>query len=829
MPRILNSTVPFSHMNQIDMKNLTCLSSSPMSHTESKRGYLDKKDQPANIILWMSQGTAYHGCTHGTEKQSIIAQAECESQDSQEFCPNGSHKNGLHVSVSSSSLLSSVSHGRPRKKRRKRQRRIQVEKESQERDGVRGLTGVPEQDSGLVQVGDSVCSSSSSYTSSALSTERVSVQETEAPSYSYQCEARQTSFSRLSSCQSYTQESETECPLAITALRDYVTTEDRCFAYGFVKDVLREDRERDEDEREESDKNEGILFKEGLQPVNFEYREGREYERCAFLKQGSFGEVFSVKDKGTGFMCAAKKVPLVSFSSEEVGSWSVLQSPRVVEFFGVVREGPSIILFMDLKSSSVGQLVEERGRLPEDLSLHYLHQVLGALDHLHKKRVLHLDIKADNVLLSEDGKDAFLCDFGQSERTDKQGRSFCQGLKGTETHMAPEVVMAEPRSSKADIWSSCCMLLHMLNGCHPWTRYYSRPLCLKIATEPPPLREIPHDCSSHTADVIKAGLQKDPNQRVSAKDLIAKTAKALKEVGGLRSPAGGGTYQKPLEKPEEPDSAHSTTPTTSHYTASSHSSKLQWMSSEQKRRDGAEKQDENPDEGTQWKQTEERRDEGHSPPQSLIHIQAPSPEPQIKNKTEPTGTTEERRLERDFCLSSLSLPHAPELQEQALSCLSSDCMSTKECCDKKDSGRWSDSLGDDLSSGVFSYNSQQDGQSFNRDWLVPAHHPPPRCFEGVDVYIRDFNGKCLHIRETPRVNVGHIARGISDQISEKVFSLQTEHGCSVVHEKEVLEGSLFLRCVSAPDCSHYHQNGHPLCCKMPWSWRIKDGVLETRD
>ncbi|KAA0705535.1 Mitogen-activated protein kinase kinase kinase 14 [Triplophysa tibetana] len=280
----------------------------------------------------------------------------------------------------------------------------------------------------------------------------------------------------------------------------------------------------------------------------------------------------------------------------------------------------------------------------------------------------------------------------------------------------------------------------------------------RIATEPPPLREIPHDCSSHTADVIKAGLQKDPNQRVSAKDLMAETAKALKEVGGLRSPARGGTYQKPLARPDEPDSAHSTTPTTSHY----------------------------------------------------------------------TGTNEQWRLERDFYLSSLSLPHSPELQEQLLSCLSSDCMSTREYWDKKDSGRWSDSLGDDLSSGVFSYNSQQDGQSFSRDWLVPTHHPP-RCFEGVDVHIRDFNGKCIHIRETPRVNIGHIAKGISDQISEKVFSLQTENGCSVVHEREVSEGSLFLRCVSAPDCSHYHQNGHTPCCKMPWSWRIKDGVLETRD
>lgn len=46
-------------------------------------------------------------------------------------------------------------------------------------------------------------------------------------------------------------------------------------------------------------------------------------------------------------------------------------------------------------SGSLGQLLKERGRLPEDLSLHYLHQVLGALEHMHKRNILHLDIKGN--------------------------------------------------------------------------------------------------------------------------------------------------------------------------------------------------------------------------------------------------------------------------------------------------------------------------------------------------------------------------------------------------------------------------------------------------
>lgn len=52
---------------------------------------------------------------------------------------------------------------------------------------------------------------------------------------------------------------------------------------------------------------------------------------------------------------------------------------------------------------------------------------------------------------------------------------------------------------------------------------------LQIANEPPPLREIPPNCKPLTADVIKAGLQKDPAKRASASDLKVKTARALKE------------------------------------------------------------------------------------------------------------------------------------------------------------------------------------------------------------------------------------------------------------------------------------------------------------
>ncbi|KAI4878874.1 hypothetical protein NFI96_012500 [Prochilodus magdalenae] len=872
--RILNSTRPFSMSTDTKFKTPTCLDPTPepqAANTACESVKLDslmcQTDQLSKYLLKViSHGTAKHVGTGplGIEKPSIIAQAECESQDSQEFCPNSRHKNVTYSDLSTplSCTQGSASRRRPRKKRRKRQRRRQGEREGQQRDGgservrERRLTGVPEQDSG--EVGDCIYSSTSSRSyssrsSTAVSTESLSVQETARPSYSSHLDLHSTPLSSAhlwdpiqSSCESYVQSScessqelisETDCSLAVQGLRNYVTHAERSYATPFVREMVKPEEDREEDEDEEHEKsniNEGILFNEELRAEKYEYREGMDYEVCDLLKQGSYGDVYSIKDKSSGFVCAAKKVALKSFTSEEVGSWSALQAPHIVELFGFVREGRSVILFMDLKPGSLGQLLKERGRLPEDLSLHYLNQVLGALEHLHKRRILHLDIKVDNVLLSEDGKDTFLCDFGQSERLDQHGFSPYKSLKGTETHMAPEVVRGEKRCAKADVWSSCCMLLHMLSGCQPWTRYYTRPLYLKIAEEPPPLREIPSDCSPYTADIIKRGLQKEPSQRASAKDLRVQTAKALKALGGLRSPAKGGPYLKPIEKPERRDP-----------TPFSHSSVQQWMGPGQKWREGAgvRTEPEHTSEGKLEEAEEEEqkeedkedediaRNEGCPPPASAPYVHSPPPEP-----NEPTAQELQlRKLERDFFLSSLSQPHSAELQEQLLSCLGSDCPSNREPWDKKDSGRWSVGPGDDLSSGVFSYSSQSDGQSFSMDWLVPAHQPPPRCFEGVDVCIRDFNGRCFRIRETPRVKVGHIAVGISDQISESVFSLQSEDGSLVPHDKEVQETGLFLRCVRAPDCSHAPcckrapDCRHAPCCKTPWMWRIRDGVLETRD
>ncbi|XP_010872873.2 mitogen-activated protein kinase kinase kinase 14 isoform X1 [Esox lucius] len=895
--RILNSTRPFSGPEQ---KGSFQRCPSPDERTVDKEGMKSNVDMMAcfkpGLFNALTKGTAEQVGEAGPQDYQknafLIAQAECETSDSQEFSPSCSerpyvaspnlmNRHGCRGYPSASSDQNNVASStaasdqdkagsrtirqprrKPRKKQNRKEKKKDAQRESQKpkqrcqkpKQRCRVPSGVPEQESQSCSSSLLILSHEDSLGSPSCNTsysiQILDTQDKRCSFYPLQDSNRGPSlpprgwgpqvFSPPSNHPAYGQESDSDSPvssvgdftLALAGLRGSVSQGDRCYAGPFCKDVERDVREQEEKEEGEisvADINEGLIFNENLEPVNYEYREGKDYSLCHPIKSGSYGEVYSVRDNRTHFRFAAKKIPLEGFSSEEVGTWSALKSPRVVELFGVVREGPYAILFMDLKAGSVGQLIKDSGRLAEDLALHYHQQVLGALEHLLRRRVLHLDIKADNVLLSEDGRDTFLCDFGHSERMDTRGQSLRASwgeLKGTETHMAPEMVKGEARGAKADVWSSCCMLLHMLNGCQPWTRYYSRPLYLKIANEPPPLREIPPDCSPFTANVIKAGLQKEPNERASASELRGKVARALKEVGGLSSPVRG-CYKEPLQLDSSPSPTGQPQSPSSTRTCSEEHCEL-WLKhlSHGRKRKELEEEEEESHELEVGQDEEEVEGEAYeektSPPGSSLCLLAQLRDcqnPKMANATSTMSELELRKLERDFYLTSLSQLHTPETQEQLLSCLSSsDCYSNRDLWDRKDSGRWSINPGDDLSSGVFSCNSQPEGQILSMDWLGQhTHLSQPQCFQGVDVSITGVNGQSIQIREKRRVKVGHIATGISDQISERAFTMETQEGDPVAHDEEVQESGLLLRCVLAPDYSE------------AWRWRVKEGVLETRN
>ncbi|XP_008058685.1 mitogen-activated protein kinase kinase kinase 14 [Carlito syrichta] len=565
----------------------------------------------------------------------------------------------------------------------------------------------------------------------------------------------------------------------------------------------------------ETEDSEGVLLTEKLKPVDYEYQEEVHWAtHRPRLGRGSFGEVHRMEDKQTGFQCAVKKVRVEVFRAEELVACAGLTSPRIVPLYGAVREGPWVNIFMELlEGGSLGQLIKQEGRLPEDRALYYLGQALEGLEYLHTRKILHGDIKADNVLLSRDGRRAALCDFGHAVclQPDGLGKSLLTGdyIPGTETHMAPEVVLGRPCDAKVDVWSGCCMMLHMLNGCHPWTRFFRGPLCLKIASEPPPVREIPPSCAPLTAQALQEGLRKEPVHRASALELGGKVSRALQQVGGLRSPWMGECEQprrlpdlaRPHpsmrtqpELPPAEDAAHRAPqlqPPLPPEPPEPHKSPPLPLSKE---------------ESGMW--------EG-LPLSSLDPAPARTPSSPERKSTPPEQ--ELQQLETELFLNSLSQPFSLEEQEQMLSCLGIDSLSVSEDSEKNPS-KASQSSRDTLSSGVHSWGSQAEAQSSSWNAALARGRPAdtPSHFNGVKVQIQSVNGEHLHIREFHRVKVGDIATGISSQIPATAFSLVTKDGQPVRYDMEVPDSGIDLQCTLAPDSS------------LAWSWRVKHGQLETR-
>ncbi|XP_044152907.1 mitogen-activated protein kinase kinase kinase 14 [Bufo gargarizans] len=524
----------------------------------------------------------------------------------------------------------------------------------------------------------------------------------------------------------------------------------------------------------EQEVNEGILLDKGLRTQDYEYKTNIHWTKSEeVLGSGAFGDVFLGKDKETGFKFAAKTINVDRFRSEELTCCLAVNSEKIIPVYGAVREGSWITVFIKhMEGGSLGQLIKRSGFLAEDWALYYTGQVLQGLKHLHAANIVHGDIKADNVLLSDHGKTAYLCDFGHAAHLPPGGCKIRlltgDYVPGTETHMAPEIVRGEPCDTKLDVWSACCMLLHMLNGWHPWSRTHKAPLCLKIATEPPPLQEIPPNCQHLTQNLIVDGLRKDPSNRADALDLIYKVDIALQKIGGLKSP-----YNSEYREPRIFPSIYTDVPVVP---------------------------------GSQLKAYHEEAVAVQSRGMQQITEDASLTSQKSVEQARRSCEVEIERLERDLYMDNLSQPYFLEEHEQMF--LSEQ--SLEPLHSRKDSMTTLDTK----SSGIHSWDSQMEPWSLQSDsFFSGGNTATPSWFNGVKVHLQSFSGEILYIWESGRTKLGDLAVGISSQIPIESFTIVNSKGTPIPHNTDISDCGTELQVSLALD-------------RERWLWRVKKGKIE---
>ena len=200
------------------------------------------------------------------------------------------------------------------------------------------------------------------------------------------------------------------------------------------------------------------------------------------------------------------------------------QSKYIINYYGSYYSKKTNTLWLILEYCPAGSIVDlmlsmNRTYTEEEIST-IMKSVLKGLILIHSKNLIHRDIKAANIFLSENGF-AKLGDFGVGTKLGI-GDFFRNSKKGSPYWMSPQVVKNLDYDMKTDIWSlgiTCC---EMCNGEPPFAELNPQNVMEKIGTHPPKVDEIikKEEHSKEFYDFIKKCLEVEPNKRPNARELI---------------------------------------------------------------------------------------------------------------------------------------------------------------------------------------------------------------------------------------------------------------------------------------------------------------------
>ena len=174
-----------------------------------------------------------------------------------------------------------------------------------------------------------------------------------------------------------------------------------------------------------------------------------------------------------------------------------------------------VVVVMDHAEGELFQVLEDDGKLDEKIIQTIACQLVSALYYLHSNRILHRDMKPQNILIGKGGQ-IKLCDFGFA-RTMGSATFVLTSIKGTPLYMAPELVQEKPYDHTADLWSLGCILYELFAGQPPFYTTSIFQLVSLIIQE-----EIhwPEDMSPELTGFLKGILTKDPKKRLGWPHLL---------------------------------------------------------------------------------------------------------------------------------------------------------------------------------------------------------------------------------------------------------------------------------------------------------------------
>jgi len=254
------------------------------------------------------------------------------------------------------------------------------------------------------------------------------------------------------------------------------------------------------------------------------------YEILERIGEGGMADVYRATDVVDNKTVAVKILKREFAENEEFlrrfrnesKAIALLNHPNIVKIFDVgFSDRIQFIVMEYIDGNTLNEYMELQGQLDWRDAVHYILQILRALQHAHSKGIVHRDIKPQNIMMLQDGTIKVM-DFGIAKFAREDGKTGTDKAIGTVHYISPEQARGGTTDAKSDIYSVGVMFYEMLTGKKPFDT--DNPVSIAVMhmqAEVPQPHTVRPDIQVGLEEIILKSMQKDPKNRYqTARDMM---------------------------------------------------------------------------------------------------------------------------------------------------------------------------------------------------------------------------------------------------------------------------------------------------------------------